>query len=106
LWASTSTKDPAYPDTYYVDALVANDSVNTMPPATVAAYRDHGNPAVRINDDLEHALALPGNLAKAGIALEQVTYQLELEGVQAFQRSYESLLAAVKERLPGQEPKG
>jgi transaldolase len=106
LWASTSTKDPAYPDTYYVEALVANDSVNTMPPATVAAYRDHGNPALRIGDDLEQAQALPGHLAKAGIALEQVTYQLELEGVQAFQKSYESLLAAVKERLPGKEPSG
>jgi transaldolase len=104
LWASTSTKDPAYPDTYYVEALVANDSVNTMPPATVAAYRDHGNPAIRIGEDLENAKAFPGNLAKAGIALEQVTYQLELDGVQAFQKSYESLLAAVKERLPGQEP--
>jgi transaldolase len=104
LWASTSTKDPAYPDTYYVEALVANDSVNTMPPATVAAYRDHGNPAIRIGEDLEKAKAFPGNLAKAGIALEQVTYQLELDGVQAFQKSYESLLAAVKERLPGQEP--
>jgi transaldolase len=106
LWASTSTKDPAYPDTYYVEALVANDSVNTMPPATVAAYRDHGNPAIRIGEDLEKAKAFPGKLTKAGIALEQVTYQLELDGVQAFQKSYESLLAAVKERLPGQEPAG
>ncbi|MBN2085957.1 MAG: transaldolase [Anaerolineales bacterium] len=103
LWASTSTKDPAYPDTYYVEALIANDSVNTMPPATVAAYRDHGNPALRIGDDLEQARALSGMLTKAGIAMEQVTYQLELEGVQAFQKSYESLLAAVKERLPGQD---
>ena len=102
LWASTSTKDPAYPDTYYVEALIANDSVNTMPPATVDAYRDHGNPAMRIGEDLEQARALPGMLTKAGIAMEQVTYQLELEGVQAFQKSYESLLAAVKERLPGQ----
>ncbi|MGB7537978.1 MAG: transaldolase [Anaerolineales bacterium] len=103
LWASTSTKDPAYPDTYYVEALIANDSVNTMPPATVAAYRDHGNPAVRIGDDLDQTRALPGLLTKAGIAMEQVTYQLELEGVQAFQKSYESLLAAVKERLPDQD---
>ncbi len=103
LWASTSTKDPAYPDTYYVEALAAGDSVNTMPPATIAAYRDHGNPALRIGDDLEEARALPGKLAQAGIALEQVTYQLELDGVQAFQKSYESLLASIKERLPGQD---
>ncbi len=103
LWASTSIKDPAYPDTYYVEALAAGDSVNTMPPATIAAYRDHGNPALRIGDDLEEARALPGKLAQAGIALEQVTYQLELDGVQAFQKSYESLLASIKERLPGQD---
>jgi transaldolase len=102
LWASTSTKDPAFGDTYYVEALIANDSVNTMPPATVAAYRDHGDPAIRIGHELEQARAFPGLLTKAGIAMEQVTYQLELEGVQAFQKSYESLLAAVKERLPGQ----
>jgi transaldolase len=100
LWASTSTKDPAYPDTYYVDALVAPNSVNTMPPATVAAYRDHGNPALRIENELESARALADTLSQIGIAMEQVTYQLELEGVQAFQKSYESLLAAVKERLP------
>ncbi len=100
LWASTSTKDPAYPDTYYVEALIAPTSVNTMPPATIDAYRDHGNPAVRIEDDLESARSLAGTLSQVGIAMEQVTYQLELEGVQAFQKSYESLLAAVKERLP------
>jgi transaldolase len=101
LWASTSTKDPAYPDTYYVEALVADQSVDTMPPATVDAYRDHGNPALRIENDMESARELPGRLEKIGIAMEQVTYQLEREGVQAFYKSYESMLAAVKERLPG-----
>jgi transaldolase len=106
LWASTSTKDPAYPDTYYVEALIANDSVNTMPPATVDAYRTHGNPALRIQNDLEEARALSGRLSQVGIALEEVTRLLELEGVQSFQKSYESLLAAVKERMPGQEPGG
>jgi transaldolase len=100
LWASTSTKDPTYPDIYYVDALVASDSINTMPPATIEAYRDHGNPALRIGNDLEEARALAENLAQAGISMEQVTYQLELEGVQAFQKSFESLLNAIKERLP------
>jgi transaldolase len=101
LWASTSTKDPAYPDTYYVEALVAPNSVNTMPPATVEAYRAHGDPAVRIGTELDLARSLPGKLADVGISLEQVTYQLEKDGVQAFQRSYESLLTAVKERLGG-----
>jgi transaldolase len=100
LWASTSTKDPAYPDTYYVEALVAPTSVNTMPPATVDAYRDHGNPVLRIETDLDAARSHAETLAQVGISMEQVTYQLEKEGVQAFQKSYESLLGAVKERLP------
>jgi transaldolase len=101
LWASTSTKDRAYPDTYYVEALIAPTSVNTMPPVTIDAYRDHGDPMLRIEDDPEAAHSLADKLAQVGIAMEQVTYKLELEGVQAFQKSYESLLGAVKERLPG-----
>jgi transaldolase len=99
LWASTSTKDPAYADTVYVEELIAPDSINTMPPATIAAYRDHGNPEFRIEHDLAAARGLPGALTQVGIALEQVTHQLEMEGVQAFQKSYESMLFAVKERL-------
>ncbi len=82
LWASTSTKDPAYPDTYYVEALIAPETVNTMPPATIKAYREHGNPAIRIGDDLEQASELPERLAKFGISLEQVTDQLEKEGIE------------------------
>jgi len=99
LWASTSTKDPTYPDTYYVEALIAPETVNTMPPATVAAYRDHGNPAIRIGEDLEEARALPGRLAQLGISLEQVTDQLEKEGIDAFQRSFQSMLSVVENRL-------
>jgi len=101
LWASTSTKDPAYPDTYYVEALIAPDSVNTMPPATVAAYRDHGDPAVRIEDDLDAARELPGRLAKIGISLDQVTTQLETDGIASFQRSFQSMLAVVENQLSG-----
>jgi transaldolase len=99
LWASTSTKDPSFPDTYYVEALIAPDSVNTMPPATIAAYRDHGNPAIRIGNDLGEARALPGRLAQIGIVLEQVTSQLETEGIEAFQRSFQSMLAVVEDRV-------
>ena len=99
LWASTSTKDPSYPDIYYVEALIALDSVNTMPPATLAAYRDHGKPAIRIGDDLGAARDLPGRLAEVGISLEQVTDQLEREGIEAFQRSFQSLLSVVENRL-------
>jgi transaldolase len=101
LWASTSTKDPAYPDTYYVDALIARDTVNTMPPETINAYRDHGDPILRIETDLDAARDLPRLLTAAGVSMEQVTHQLEREGVQSFYKSYENLLAAIKDRLPG-----
>jgi transaldolase len=99
LWASTSTKDPSYPDVYYIEALVAPDSVNTVPPATLAAYRDHGDPVIRIEDSLEEARALPERLARVGVSLEQVTDQLERDGIEAFQRSFQSLLSVVENRL-------
>jgi transaldolase len=99
LWASTSTKDPLYPDTYYVEALIAPDSVNTMPPSTVAAYRDHGNPSIRIGDGLEEARAVPQQLEQIGISLDDVTVQLEQEGIAAFQQSFQSMLAVVAARL-------
>jgi transaldolase len=99
LWASTSTKDPAYADTIYVEALVARMSVNTMPPATVAAYRDHGKPVYRIEENLEEARELPANLLALGISLEEATAQLEEEGVKAFQRSFESMLKSIADRM-------
>jgi transaldolase len=101
LWASTSTKDPAYPDIYYVEALIAPDSVNTMPPATFDAYRDHGNPSIRISGGLDEARSLAGRLARAGISLEQATDQLERDGIASFQRSFQSMLSVVESRLSG-----
>jgi transaldolase len=98
LWASTSTKDPAYPDLYYVEALVGPCSVDTIPRETFDAYRDHGNPRVRIGDDLDRAqLALAG-LAELGIDESQVYRELEEEGVKKFSDSYDKLLAAVEEK--------
>jgi transaldolase len=99
LWASTSTKDPAYPDTYYVEALVAPDSVNTMPPATIDAYREHGNPAIRIENDLEESRSVERELADLGIFLSEITSQLEREGIAAFQSSYQTILEAIQRRL-------
>lgn len=98
LWASTSTKNPAYPDTLYVEALIARDSINTMPPATVDAYRDHGNPAVRIEDGLEQARNLTAALANLGILLAEVTAQLETEGVAAFQQAFDAMLEAIRKK--------
>jgi transaldolase len=96
LWASTSTKDPRYPDTHYVEALVAPRTVNTLPPETFAAYRDHGRPAVRIRDGIAKAPAQMKALAAAGIDLAAITRELEEDGVAKFAASYRSLLAGIE----------
>jgi transaldolase len=98
LWASTSTKDPALPDVYYVEALVAPCSVDTVPRETFDAYRDHGNPRVRIHDDLDRAQAVLAALAELGIDEQQVYRELEEEGVRKFSDSYDQLLKAVEEK--------
>lgn len=96
LWASTSTKDPRYPDTYYVEALVAPRTVNTLPPETFAAYRDHGRPAVRIRESIAAATGDLKALADLGIDLAAVTRELEEDGVAKFAASYRSLLAGIE----------
>jgi transaldolase len=98
LWASTSTKDPALPDVYYVEALIAPCSVNTIPRETFDAYRDHGNPRVRIHDDLDRAQAVLAGLAELGIDEQQVYRELEDEGIRKFADSYDTLLKAVEEK--------
>jgi transaldolase len=95
LWASTSTKDPHYPDVYYVEALIAPRTVNTLPPETFTAYRDHGNPAVRIQEGVAAAPEQLKALAAAGIDLATVTRELEEEGVAKFAASHRSLLAGI-----------
>jgi transaldolase len=98
LWASTSTKDPAYPDLYYVEALVASDSVDTMPRETFEAYKDHGNPRVRIHDDLDRARDVLDSLAEVGVDESQVYAELEQEGIRKFSDSFDKLLLAVEEK--------
>lgn len=95
LWASTSTKNPVYPDLYYVEALIAPDTVDTMPPATIVAYKDHGHPEVRIDRDLDGAVALMKRYADAGVDMDDVTTKLEVDGVASFAKSYDSLIATV-----------
>jgi len=99
LWASTSAKDPSYPDTYYVDALVGPDTIDTMPPATLTAYRDHGKPEVRIDRDVRAARDVITGLAAAGVDVPAVLSQLEIDGVASFAKSYDSLLATVTQRI-------
>ena len=98
LWASTSTKNPAYPDVYYVEALVGPDTVDTMPPATLTAYKGHGQPAVRIDKDLDDAYRVIEQLEEFGIKMDWVTQKLEDEGVAAFAKSFDSLIAVVEAR--------
>ena len=102
LWASTSTKNPAYVDTKYVDDLVGPNTVNTMPPETLTAALDHGRSGVTIDRDVEGAQAALARLAEAGIDLQAVTDQLTVEGVDAFAKSFDELLmylAAKRTRL-------
>ena len=98
LWASTSTKDPRLPDTFYVEGLVAPDTVNTLPPDTFAAYRDHGRPEVRIEQAIADAPARLEALAEGGVDLGQVTQALEMDGVAKFAASYRALLAGIESK--------
>jgi transaldolase len=98
LWASTSTKDPAYPELYYVEALIAPDTVDTMPPETFEAYRQKGDPRVRIHDDLAGAHAVFRGLAEISIDEKQIFRELEDEGVKKFSDSFEALMKALAEK--------
>jgi transaldolase len=95
LWASTSVKNPAFPDTMYVDELIGPHTVNTMPRPTIAAFLDHGTVARTIDKDLSAAYKTMEDLAAAGIDIDAVTAQLEDEGIASFAKSYDSLLAGV-----------
>lgn len=99
LWASTSTKNPAYRDVLYVEELIGPDTVNTMPPATVSAFRDHGRiRGVTVLEDVEGAEQTLEALAQVGIDLGQITEQIQRDGVQAFADSYNQLLASIAEK--------
>lgn len=95
LWASTSTKNPAYPDTLYVDELIGPDTVNTLPDATIEAFADHGTLARRVDADVDEADATWRGLTEAGVDLDDVADQLEREGVTSFQKSFDELLGAL-----------
>ncbi|MFQ5398644.1 MAG: transaldolase [Anaerolineae bacterium] len=98
LWASTSTKNPNYPDTLYIDELIGPNTVNTIPPKTVDAFRDHGKVGNTLEKDIKQAQLALDNLAELGIALDQITERLQEDGVAAFARSYETLLATIAAR--------
>jgi transaldolase len=97
LWASTSTKNPAYPDVIYVDELIGADTVNTLPVATLDAYRDHGDPRASLGVNVAEADGLFASVSEQGIDLDAITETLQVEGVAAFARSFDQLLAALEE---------
>ena len=99
LWASTSTKNPAYPDTYYVEALIGPDTVDTMPLATIDAFRDHGRVARTLDKDMAEAEAELAMLEAAGISLKSITDQLLTEGVAIFEKSYDQLRSVVRQKV-------
>jgi len=98
LWASTSTKNPAYRDVLYVEELIGPDTVNTMPPATLAAFNDHGRVEPRVQHDLPGARAVFARLTELGVPVESLIEQLEAEGVRTFAKSYDELLATLETR--------
>jgi transaldolase len=98
LWASTSTKNPAYPDLLYVDSLIGPDTVNTMPNATVAAFMDHGTLARSVDTDVAGAESHLDALQRAGVDMADVAAVLEDEGVASFVKSYEELLQALHDK--------
>ncbi len=98
LWASTGTKDPRYPDTLYLDGLIGGPTVNTVPPATLAAYLDHGRPALTLGANLDQARAQIAELAELGIDLNRICRGLLADGVKAFVTSMNTLMGVIASR--------
>ncbi len=95
LWASTGTKNPAYSDVLYVEELIGPDTVNTMPPATLAAFRDHGRVRVTLEEHVDEAQSLLARLRTVGVDLDAITAKLLVDGITAFEESYEKVLQAL-----------
>ncbi|MDX1993534.1 MAG: bifunctional transaldolase/phosoglucose isomerase [bacterium] len=96
LWASTGTKNPAYPDTKYVDSLIGKDTVNTLPPETLEAFKDHGTAADTLAQDLDEAEEILDMLAEVGVDMDQVTKRLQDDGVDLFEKAFAELMTQVE----------
>ncbi len=99
LWASTSTKDPAYSDTKYVDALIGPQTINTVPLETMNEYRDHGKPALRLTEGVDAAHKVLDYLSSLKIDLDSITQQLEDDGVKKFDEAYDALIKTLEEKM-------
>lgn len=98
LWASTGTKNPVYSDVKYIEALIGPDTVNTIPRKTLDAYRDHGDPKVRLTQDVAQAAEILEGLPDLGVDIDLITQQLEDDGVRKFIESFDKLIAAITEK--------
>jgi len=99
LWASTGTKNPEYGDTIYVEELIGPNSVNTLPPATLGAFRDHGKVRQSITEGLDQAQLRLAELEAAGISMEEVTNKLLVDGLASFQKSFDQLTAGLAKKM-------
>ncbi len=99
LWASTGTKNPHYSDVLYMDSLIGEHTVNTVPPATYQAFKDHGMPKITIMDEMDQVDALLEDVASAGISLDEITKTLEKDGISQFEKAFSTLLQAIEQRL-------
>jgi transaldolase len=98
LWASTSTKDPSYPDLLYVDGLIGAETVNTMPAATVEAFLDHGTVADTLDQDPVSSRSVLDKLASIGVDLHDVTEVLEAQGLASFAKSFDELIDSLRDK--------
>src|SRR6266581_3485988 len=98
LWASTGTKNPKYPDTYYVDELIGPDTVNTMPAATFNAFRDHGRPRASLLEGMDEARATMSTLAECKIDMKQVTQKLLVDGARLFSDSFDQIMSVISRK--------
>lgn len=96
LWASTSSKDPAFSDVKYVDALIGKETINTIPLETLEAFRDHGTLESHLEDNLDHANEVMKMIKENGIDINEITQQLEEEGIEKFNKPYDKLMAAIE----------
>ncbi len=101
LWASTGTKNPSYPDTYYVDGLIGSDTVNTIPAATFTAFRDHGTVKPTLCEDIEGAKGVMERLANCGVKMQEVTDTLLKDGARLFSESFDQLMEVIRHKREG-----
>jgi transaldolase len=99
LWASTSTKNPAYRDVMYVEQLIGPDTVNTLPPATLDAFRDHGETARTVDANMDEAERVLADLTAVGISMSEVTDKLLVDGLASFQKSFDTLIAGLDRKV-------